>query len=455
MKFSKHLLFVLTGLLYFLSCQRELGVGESYGVLLKDDKGNCLPALVKGSFNQDSTLSDANFIDVQADVSLPGTFTIYTDTINGYYFRQTGNAERGIKTIRLLGYGKPVTAETDHFIVHYGNSTCFFENKVSGLEPAVYSLLGEPDSCKDFYADGSYLTNTNLTASNILLIKVDVKVTGTYHITATTKNNFSFSGEGIFDHTGIQTVVLKGFGKPVNEELTNVTVLSGAGKCNCGINVISDQAGKALFSFDGSPGGCSNIKFNGNYYSSIDMNVTNSLTIGVNVTKTGTYSVTTNSANGITFSSSGSFTKTGPQTIVLSASGTPQKAETTAFIPNTGTVSCNFLLDIAPLPPPATFTLSGSPGNCSPINVTGIYKSTKPLGPADYVMVEVNVTVPGSYSISTNTANGFSFSGKGVFSAAGIQKVILYSKGTPQNTQLTNFSVSTAVSTCGFTVNVL
>lgn len=455
MRFVKHLLLLLAAWMVVFSCQRELDFGESIGTLSKDAKNNCLPIIAQGSFKADTTLSDNNYIDVQIDVEYPGTFHIYSDTINGYSFYQSGKVERGSKTIRLFANGKPVNKGTDHFTIHYGHSTCIFDNQVRGLEPAVYTLYGDPDSCKDYVADGSYITNTNLTASNLLLLKVDVKSEGTYKIAATSNNNFTFSDEGVFTHTGMQTVVLKGTGKPLKDELTGVTVAAPASVCKCGINVISDQAGKAVFTFDGSPNNCVNMTFNGSYYAAIGMDVSNTLVMSVNVTKTGTYSVATNAANGISFSNAGAFTQTGPQTITLTARGTPISSETTAFVPNTGTVSCNFYLNVLPTPPPAVFTLSGAPGNCNPATVTGIFKATKPLGGADVVVVQVNVTTPGLYTISTTTVNGFSFAGKGVFTTAGVQNVTLYGKGTPQATQLTNFAFSNINPSCGFSVNVL
>ncbi|MBI3718372.1 MAG: hypothetical protein HY252_07225 [Sphingobacteriales bacterium] len=455
MRFVKHLLLLLAAWIIVFSCQRELDFGESIGTLSKDAKNNCDPIIPQGIFKVDTAINSDHYIDVQIVVEYPGTFHIYSDTINGYYFYQSGKVSKGNQSIRLYAQGQPIKKGVDHFIIHYGHSTCNFDNNVKGLEPAIYTLIGQPDSCKDFFADGTYLTNTNLTASNILLIKVNVTGEGTYNITAITKNNFTFTGEGIFSHTGEQTVVLKGTGKPIKEELTSVTVTAPTTSCKCGINVISDQAGKAIFTFDGSPNNCVNMAFNGNYYANVGMDVTNTLVMSVNVTKIGTYSVATNAANGITFSASGAFIKTGPQTITLTASGIPIYSETSAFVPNTGTVSCNFYLNILPTPPPAVFTLSGAPGNCNPATVTGIFKATKPLGGADVVVVQVNVTTPGLYNISTITVNGFSFAGKGVFTAAGVQNVTLYGKGTPQATQLTGFSFSNINPSCGFSVNVL
>jgi hypothetical protein len=46
-------------------------------------------------------------------------------------------------------------------------------------------------------------------------------------------------------------------------------------------------------------------------------------TITATVTTVGTYSISTTTANGVTFAASGTFAGTGAQTIVLTAKGTP------------------------------------------------------------------------------------------------------------------------------------
>ena len=64
-------------------------------------------------------------------------------------------------------------------------------------------------------------------------------------------------------------------------------------------------------------------------------------TLVANVTKSGSYSIATNTVNGITFSASGRFTATGNQNIIMTASGTPVVSETTSFTLNT-TPNCIF-----------------------------------------------------------------------------------------------------------------
>jgi hypothetical protein len=63
-------------------------------------------------------------------------------------------------------------------------------------------------------------------------------------------------------------------------------------------------------------------------------------TITATVTTVGTYSIST-TANGVTFAGSGTFSATGAQNIVLTATGTPTAAGSNSFTLNT-TPNCSF-----------------------------------------------------------------------------------------------------------------
>jgi len=455
MKISQTLLLLTIVVLIQFSCQRELFFdGVSTGVLKKDQSGNCLSIKVSGVYNIDSLFTDKNFIEVQIDVSFGGTYDITSDTVNGYFFHQSGKVERGVSTIHLPASGKPLKEGNTCFTVKYGSSTCNCCIKTSGPQPAQYTLAGVPNMCTGIFADGTYIVGKSLTASNILRVQAVVTVPGDYTITASTTNGFLFSGLGVFTATGLQDVYLKGNGTPVKAEVSTVIVNGVSSTCNAGITVLSDTAGKAIFTFEGSPNDCFNFTINGNYYAGIVTTVANSITMSVNVTKPGSYTINTNTANGITFSDGGSFTTTGPHTVTLLAKGTPSRSESTAFVPNTGTVSCNFYLNVAPLPPPAVFTLSGAPNACAPVAVNGFYILAKPLDAANTVAIQVDVATPGSYTVSTNTANGISFAASGVFAASGLQNIVLRGSGAPLATGQSTFKPNYGTSTCSFNITV-
>jgi hypothetical protein len=87
--------------------------------------------------------------------------------------------------------------------------------------------------------------------------------------------------------------------------------------------------------------------------------------------------------------------------------------------------TCSFPVTYLPAPPPAAFTLSGDPGVCTPAAVNGTYTAGTALNASNNVVVEVNVTTIGSYTLSTNTVNGMQFTVSGVFTVTGLQNVTL------------------------------
>jgi hypothetical protein len=455
MKIFRLIIFVISVAVCYWSCQRELFFdGVSSGKLKKDASGNCLPVKIQGLYIIDTILNQSDFVEVEADVVTPGTYDIYTDTANGYSFRGTGNAVKGSNIIRLTASGKPRSVGINSFKAVYGNSTCIFTVKVSNTPVAVFTLGGAPDFCTGVFENGSYIKDTPLSGANSVTLQVDVSVPGLWSATASTNNGFQFSGNGLFTSTGVQSITLFGSGTPLKDGVTNVAVTNTVSNCNFPLTVLATIDNKAIFSFDGTPGNCISYIVNGVYYAGMGVNISHSVSLNVNVTKTGIYSVNTNTANGLNFSTSGIFTSLGNQTITVNAKGTPVKQESTAFIPNTGTQTCNYYVDVLPLPPPAVFTLSGAPNGCAPVTINGFYIHSKPLDAANTVIIQADVATPGSYNFSTNTVNGISFTASGVFAAAGLQNIILRGTGVPANTGTTVVTPRYVNSACNFTITV-
>src|SRR5437762_139637 len=101
--------FLISGLVLMNACQKEhsleSGNGPSEGLLQDDGAGDCLPKTVAGAYVVGTALTGtSNYIDVQVNVTKTGTFTIYTDTVNGMYFRVSGIfTTLGLNTVRLKG----------------------------------------------------------------------------------------------------------------------------------------------------------------------------------------------------------------------------------------------------------------------------------------------------------------------------------------------------------------
>ncbi len=103
---------------------------------------------------------------------------------------------------------------------------------------------------------------------------------------------------------------------------------------------------------------------------------------------------------------------------------------------------------------PATFTLVSSGAFCSNTTVSGLYKIGVPLDSSNRVTVQVNVTAPGTYAVSTSDTYGMRFSDTGRFINTGIQAITLKSTGNPVYAGSIFVYFTAGGSSCSFTITV-
>ncbi|WP_419869120.1 hypothetical protein [Chryseobacterium sp. CT-SW4] len=194
------------------------------------------------------------------------------------------------------------------------------------------------------------------------------------------------------------------------------------------------QLGKAVFTVD-----CALTEARGSYVQGKELTNSNYLSITVNVTKVGNYTITGTTTNGYNFYGTGAFLSTGTQTIQVIGQGIPTNIQTDAVAINAnGTdVTCTPPVTIEVLSPAGTYTLS-----CGSATVNGVYKVGVALTTANTITLPVNVTALGSYTITTDTVDGISFTGSGTFSATGNQNVTLYGNGTPTSTTTKTMTIT-------------
>ncbi|MBI1343623.1 MAG: hypothetical protein GC171_11870 [Terrimonas sp.] len=222
-----------------------------------------------------------------------------------------------------------------------------------------------------------------------------------------------------------------------------------------GGNSSGTSSGTAVYNFIGEGGSCTGSIVSGDYFSGISLIATNSVQLEVNVSSTGTYQISTNSKNGMSFSAAGTFTNTGIQTIQLTGTGKPVTNGSFIFDTPLG-VGCFFEVIVnKPSDVAAKFTLSGAPDDCGSAIVRGDYFPGKSLTNANTVSLKVNVISIGFYSITTDTLDGISFSASGVFSNTGIQMITLIGSGSPALPRNLAFHPSVGSTTCQFYVTVL
>lgn len=95
--------------------------------VLGNESGACQPVELSGTYRQGVALNGSNTVKVQVNVSTPGTYSIFTDPVNGVTFSGTGIFSTiGQSTIMLTGAGTSTAAGDQNFVLHFGNSTCGF-----------------------------------------------------------------------------------------------------------------------------------------------------------------------------------------------------------------------------------------------------------------------------------------------------------------------------------------
>jgi hypothetical protein len=184
---------------------------------------------------------------------------------------------------------------------------------------------------------------------------------------------------------------------------------------------------------------------------------TNTITVSVNVTKTGTYDIRSDTVNGYFFRGTGIFTTTGANSVTLRSNGTPFAAGVNNFVITFDSTVCDIQVTVLPAGSggPAAFTLvnGGTPANCASAVVNGTYANGVALGATNTVDVTVNVTTIGTYTL-TATGGGMTFSNSGVFASTGTQTISLAGSGTPTTTGPNTVTFAAPFASCNFTVTV-
>lgn len=177
-------------------------------------------------------------------------------------------------------------------------------------------------------------------------------------------------------------------------DIYNATL--GVWKSNCG-----DKASTtAAYTPD-----CSGVSVQGTYTTGVALvSSSETITIPVNVTQLGTYSITTSSA-GMFFTQSGTFTTLGTQNVVLEGSGFPTTIGNNLVTIQMGSTFCNVIINVQN--GIATITACATPGVISGTVATG-----QTLNTGDMTIPFNNITYTGGslYGFTTTANNGLSLS---------------------------------------------
>jgi hypothetical protein len=151
MKALKYLVIVLSSLFLLIGCAKELSFENGLPLTvasgsLKSISGNCMPVTINGKYVRNAALTDSNSVVVQVNFTTPGSYSIFTDTANGFSFQGSGiMADSGLQSITLKGTGTPLSVQTTNFLVAFDTSICTFSINVSD------SAITTPVTSADYF----------------------------------------------------------------------------------------------------------------------------------------------------------------------------------------------------------------------------------------------------------------------------------------------------------------
>lgn len=240
--FKSSLIVSVLATLFLFSCKKNDETDPnavSTGNMITDSIGGCKNVLIHGSYNKDTALTADNYLDVSVNVRTAGTYTIETNTVNGMVFKGTGRlGYGGANTVRLYGSGSPIANALSPMKVKYGSSLCTANISVGtgATGTAIYSMGGAPNSCTGFNVTGTWQAGQIIQAGvNNVVMNVNVTAVGIYQIDIAAVNGVSFTGSGIFNTLGVQSIALAASGTPINSGPYNYVVSSNTTICSFSI----------------------------------------------------------------------------------------------------------------------------------------------------------------------------------------------------------------------------
>lgn len=201
----------------------------------------------------------------------------------------------------------------------------------------------------------------------------------------------------------------------------------------------------------------------GAYVKNVELTPASYISITLDVTHIGEYTVTGSTTNGYSFSTSGEFTDTGVQTINAIGIGTPlQSTEDLGDIQDVITIIINdqtYTIGNTVLSKPVNYLV-----DCETISLNGTYIVGQSLSPSTHFLTINGVSTSdsngGKFVLSTNTASGFSFESKGTLTSGNQTFTLSSTSGqVPDTSGLQNFTITNNSSLsgqgCHFSINVV
>jgi len=135
---TPRLAIILSVFCLFMACTKEYSIenggfsGTAQGELV-DSLGNCKSVIIRGTYIVDTALTNNNYVLVNVNFTSTGKYKIYTDTVNGMWFLDSGFAvSTGASTVKIKGKGTPILGKKTDFALIFNNNLCAFTLTVTG-----------------------------------------------------------------------------------------------------------------------------------------------------------------------------------------------------------------------------------------------------------------------------------------------------------------------------------
>lgn len=135
---------------------------------LGTDADTCTGAAIAGTYKKGLSLTSANTVAVNVNVTKVGFYTIGTDTLKGIYFNKSGIfTSLGVQTVVLNGIGTPLDSGLTVFKVKYGTSVCGFDINIdtSSITPPITDFYFQFNDTTDLYYSNTVISSFSNTAS--------------------------------------------------------------------------------------------------------------------------------------------------------------------------------------------------------------------------------------------------------------------------------------------------
>jgi hypothetical protein len=304
---------------------------------------SCSGALA-GSYVQYTPMNSSNTKTVTIFCNSAGTVTGNTNTANGVSFSvNTTLYSTGPGTqITLTATGTPLSTGVFAYTATVAGQTCSFN--VTFADAATFACGSITHTLP-----ASLVNGTSYNSSSVLL-PYTAGTGAAYPTTTVTSNGLTLTRVAGNYAAGGGTVVYDLSGTYTGATGGNAVFTLPDGGC-----IVS--AGAATFS--GSPSCGTPV---GNYISTVAMTAGNTVPITLTASAPGGYSITSTTANGVTFAGSGSITAAGTQAVTLTATGTPVSNGYYSYTITVGGQNCSFTVYFKPVNSFAVGAISASTG---------------------------------------------------------------------------------------------